>query len=97
MKSDTFFVYILSGPSGILYTGVTNDLERRMYEHKNKVVKGFTNQFNMNRLVYYEEFHHPVDAIAAEKKIKGWARKKKLNLIRERNPQFNDLSEDWFD
>ena len=95
MKSDTYYVYILSGPSAILYTGVTNDLERRMHEHKHKVIKGFSSKFNMNRLLYYETFNHPLDAITAEKRIKGWLRKKKLELIRSINPEIKDMSEDW--
>ena len=95
MKSKTYYVYILSGPSAILYTGVTNDLEHRVLEHKGKLIKGFSSKFNMNRLVYYEAFNHPADAIAAEKMIKGWLRKKKLELIRTINPEFKDLSEDW--
>ncbi|MEX1248634.1 MAG: GIY-YIG nuclease family protein [Anaerolineales bacterium] len=61
MKPNTYYVYILSGPSAILYTGVTNDLERRIYGHKNKVNLGFSGKFNMNRLVYYEAFNHPTD------------------------------------
>jgi|SRR3972149_9940455 len=95
MKSNTYYVYILSGPSTILYTGVTNDLERRVLEHKSKLIKGFSSKFNMNRLLFYEEFKHPSDAIAMEKRIKGWIRKKKLDLIRTMNPEFNDLSEEW--
>ena len=66
-----------------------------MLEHKRKLIKGFSSKFNMNRLLYYEAFNHPVDAIAAEKMIKGWLRKKKLDLIRTINPEFRDLSEDW--
>lgn len=95
MKSKTYYVYILSGPSETLYTRVTNDLERRVMEHKKKVVRGFSSKFNMNRLLYFESFNHPLDAIAAEKQIKGWLRKKKLDLIRTINPEFKDLSEDW--
>ncbi len=95
MKSKTYYVYILSGPGAILYTGVTSDLERRILEHKRKLIKGFSSKFNMNRLVYYEAFNHPADAIAAEKRIKGWLRKKKLDLIRTINPEFKNLSEDW--
>jgi putative endonuclease len=97
MAREKCYVYILSGPSGILYTGMTNDLERRVYEHKHKLLKGFSSRFNMNRLVFFEEFNHAIDAIAAEKRIKGWVRKKKLDLIRTTNPDFVDLSADWFD
>jgi len=95
VKPNPYYVYILSGPSSILYTGVTNDLERRVLEHKGKLIQGFSSKFNMNRLLYYEAFNHPADAIAAEKMIKGWLRKKKLDLIRTMNPEFKDLSDDW--
>ncbi|MEX1071880.1 MAG: GIY-YIG nuclease family protein [Anaerolineales bacterium] len=78
-----------------LYSGVTNDLERRVLEHKRKLIKGYSKKFNLGRLLYYEEFNHPLDAIEAEKRIKGWLRVKKLNLIRTINPKFKDLSEDW--
>lgn len=78
-----------------MYTGVTNDLQRRMYEHKNKVIKGYSKNFNLNRLLFFEEFSHPLDAIESEKRIKGWLRVKKLDLIRTISPEFKDLSEDW--
>lgn len=89
------YVYILGNRGGMLYVGVTNDLERRIFEHKNKLVKGYTKKFGINKLLYFEEFNHPVDAIAAEKIIKGWLRKKKMDLIRKTNPKFEDLSKDW--
>jgi len=75
----------------VLYTGITNSLERRMFEHKNKLIPGFTSKYNVNKLIWYENFNSPEEAIAAEKKIKGWTRAKKLNLIRSINPNFNDL------
>lgn len=96
-EPKTYYVYIMSGPSETLYTGVTNDIERRVYEHKHKLIKGFSSKFNINRLLYYEAFNHALDAIAAEKQIKGWLRRKKLDLIRSINPEFKDLSADWYE
>jgi len=78
--------------NNVLYTGVTSNLNKRVYEHKNKLVKGFTNKYNVNKLVYYESFYNPEEAISAEKKIKAGSRKKKIELIKSINPQFNDLS-----
>lgn len=74
----------------VLYTGVTNNLERRMYEHTNKLISGFTSKYNVNKLVWYEIFSNPREAIAAEKKIKGWRRDKKMELIKNFNPGFSD-------
>ena len=90
-----FYVYILSSRSGVLYVGVTNDLERRVYQHKHKLVQGFTVRYNVNLLVFYEVFPAAIQAIAAEKKIKGWTRAKKVRLIESKNPTWKDLSEDW--
>jgi len=81
--------------NSVLYTGVTNNLERRVYEHKNKVVDGFTGRYNINKLVYFEEYNNINDAIAREKQIKGGSRKKKIELIEKDNPKWRDLSEDW--
>ena len=87
-----YHVYILANKyHNVLYTGVTNDLLRRMYEHKNKLNEGFTKKYNVNRLVYFEELPNMNDAIAAEKKIKGWIRNKKVNLIKSKNPKWKDL------
>jgi putative endonuclease len=91
MKS--FCVYIMTGNSNSLYTGVTNDLERRVYEHKNDLVKGFTSKYKLHRLVYFEETSDIKAAITREKQIKGWTRKKKIDLINTMNPNWNDLSE----
>lgn len=89
-----YYVYIVTNKrNNVLYTGVTNDLERRMYEHKNKMVEGFTKKYNVNRLIYFEKFCNPNEAISAEKKIKGWLRKKKIELIKSKNPEFKDLYE----
>jgi putative endonuclease len=88
----SYYVYILTNKSHTLYTGVTNDLVRRLYEHKHKLIPGFTSKYNIDKLVYFETFTNPEDAIAAEKKIKGWNRKKKMDLIKSTNPEFKDLS-----
>ena len=80
-----FYVYIMSNRSHMLYVGVTNDLERRVREHKSKTAYGFTAKYNITRLVYYEEFTDIREAIAWEKRMKGWKREKKVALIQERN------------
>lgn len=77
----------------VLYTGTTNDLKRRVYEHKNKIVEGFTKRYNIDKLVYYEVFEDPNNAITREKQIKGWVRKKKVDLINSFNPTWEDLYE----
>ena len=92
-----YYVYMMTNVTGMLYTGVTNDLERRVYEHKNKLVKGFTSRYNLNKLVFFESTDDITIAIAREKQIKGWLRKKKVALIETMNPKWNDLSEDWYD
>jgi len=78
--------------NNVLYTGVTGNLNKRIYEHKNKLIKGFTSKYNANKLVYYESFSNSEEAISAEKKIKAGSRKKKIELIKSINSQFNDLS-----
>ena len=88
------YVYVLaSGRNGTLYLGVTNDLVRRVYEHKNKVVRGFTKQYGVDRLVWFETYDDPTNAIAREKDIKKWRRAWKLRLIERSNPQWVDLYE----
>ena len=91
-----YFVYILANRNNrVLYTGVTNDLVRRMYEHKNHLDPGsFTAQYNVDRLVYYEETPSSRAAIEREKQIKGWSRNKKEKLIESKNPDWKDLSKD---
>ena len=92
LKLKHYHVYILTNKNNkVLYTGVTNDLLRRAYEHKIKMVEGFTKRYNVNKLVYFEHFTDINDAIAAEKKIKGWLRIKKINLIKSKNPTWKDL------
>jgi len=91
MKS--FFVYLMTNKSRVvLYTGVTNDLTRRAWEHQSGEFKGFTQTYKVNRLVYYEDFDDPLDAIAREKEIKGWRRSKKNALVEILNPKWADLS-----
>jgi len=90
-----YSVYILASKSRVLYIGVTNDLERRLFEHKQKLVPGFTSQYNVTRLVYFEDYGDIRDAIAREKQLKGWRREKKTVLIEAMNPQWRDLSEGW--
>jgi putative endonuclease len=94
---NEYFVYILSNKSGSLYAGVTNDLERRVYQHKNKLIEGFTKRYNINMLVYFESTNDVTIAIAREKQIKGMLRSKIFKLIKTMNPELKDLSEDWFD
>jgi putative endonuclease len=90
-----YHVYIMASASGVLYTGVTNFLERRVREHKQKIVDGFTKQYGITRLVYYEPHGQIKSAISREKQIKNWRREKKLTLIRSMNSKFRDLSEDF--
>jgi putative endonuclease len=91
-----YYVYIMTNKSRTLYTGVTNNLERRVWEHKNKVIPGFTSKYKITQLVYYEEGSDINVAIAREKQIKGWLRAKKIALIESMNPEWKDLSEDWY-
>lgn len=93
MKS--YWVYIITNINDtVLYTGVTGNLGRRAYEHKNKLIDGFSSRYNLCKLVYLHEFYSSDEAIAAEKKIKGWTRAKKEKLIEANNPGWRDLAED---
>ncbi len=92
-----FYVYILSSKSRVLYTGITDDIYRRILEHKNDVNPGFTRDYRVHRLVYYEAFRYVNNAITREKVIKGWLRRKKIALIEAENPTWEDLSSLWFD
>ncbi len=87
----------MASKSATLYTGVTNDIVRRVYEHKHGETPGFTSKYHVTRLVYFEEFDRATDAIERESQIKGWVRKKKLDLIKSMNPKWKDLSAIWFD
>jgi len=87
-----YYIYIMTNKGNtLLYTGVTNDLKKRVYEHKEKLVDGFTKKYNINKLIYYEAFDNASSAITREKKIKGGSRQKKVNLIRSLNPEWEDL------
>ena len=94
---SSYWVYILASAARVLSTGVTNDLQRRVWEHKSKQVAGFTRKYNVTRLVHCEQFERIEDAIAREKQIKGWLRKKKVALIEQRNGTWKDLAWGWFD
>jgi putative endonuclease len=93
---NTYYIYILTSETGTLYTGVTNDLLRRLWEHKTGAAAGFTKRYKVHRLVYFEETSNINAAIDREKQILGLKRSKKLALIRKVNPEFKDLSEGWF-
>jgi putative endonuclease len=90
-----YYVYILTNHADrLLYIGVTNDLKRRIYEHKNGICEGFTSTYHIDKLVYYEICHNAEDAIRREKQLKKWRREKKIALIEKMNPRWNDLAED---
>ena len=92
-----YYVYMMTTKHNTaLYTGVTNDLVRRVYEHKTGCVDGFTKRYHIHKLVYYEEYMYVYDAISREKQLKGWTREKKNQLIVSRNPTWTDLSEQFF-
>ena len=92
-----YYLYILTNKkNGVLYIGVTNNLERRMFEHKSKLVKGFSYRYNLDKLVYLEVFQNVKDAIKREKNMKKWKREWKINLIIEENADWDDLSKEWF-
>jgi len=91
-EEKKYYVYIMTNKSNIvLYTGITNDLVRRVYEHKEKILEGFTKRYNINKLVYYEIFNDPMSAIRREKQIKAGSRQKKINSIISMNRDWQDL------
>src|SRR5436190_12726281 len=94
---NTYYVYIMTNHSRTLYIGVTNDLERRVLEHRLGKVPGFTSRYRITQVVYYEKFAQVVDAIAREKQLKGWTRAKKIALIETDNPHWDDLARDWYE
>jgi putative endonuclease len=96
MKNE-FYVYIMSSATRVLYIGYTGNLERRVYEHKNKLVEGFTAKYNVSRLVYFEHAPNGRAAVERENQLKGWLRAKKVQLINEMNPAWEDLSKEWFE
>ena len=86
------YIYLMTNRNNtVIYTGVTSDLKKRIYEHKSKLIDGFTKKYNVHKLVYYEIFDHIEDAIVREKQIKGGSRAKKIALIKSINPDFKDL------
>jgi len=91
-----FCVYIMSNISKMLYVGVTNDLEKRVFQHKSKLISGYTQKYNLFKLVYFESFGDIREAIHREKQIKGWIRSKKVAIIESVNPQWRDLAEEHF-
>ena len=92
----TYYVYIMASKSRTLYTGVTSNLERRVLQHRGKLLPGFTARYNINRLVHYEVFGEIMTAITREKEIKSWSRKKKITLIESVNRDWRDLSAGWY-
>jgi putative endonuclease len=90
-----YYVYIMASRSLTLYTGITGDLHGRVLQHKHGEVEGFTKQYHINRLVYYETFKYVTHAIAREKQIKAWTRAKRLELVKSENPTWQDLADGW--
>jgi putative endonuclease len=90
------YVYIMTNKSRTLYVGVTSELERRVYEHKHKLIKGFTSKYNITKLVWYETFPTIEQAIEGEKRLKGWLRSKKIALIESFNSNWEDMSQHWY-
>jgi len=90
-----YYVYIMTNHSGTLYTGTTDNLEKRIYEHRHNLVPGFASKYNITKLVYYEQENDVEAALAREKQIKGWQRSKKVALIESKNPEWKDLSLVW--
>jgi len=91
--AEIYWVYIMTNKrNGTLYIGMTNDIKRRIWQHKHKTLSRFTSKYDIDKLVYFKEFNHPMEAIETEKKIKGWLRIKKLYLIESINPDWKDLS-----
>jgi putative endonuclease len=97
MTTREYFVYTMASISRVIYVGMTNDLGRRVLEHKAKQTEGFTQKYNVNRLVHFEVTRDVREALAREKQIKGWRRSKKIELIEQTNPGWHDLSADWHD
>ena len=96
MRDYNFYVYILTNWNNkVMYNGMTNNLERRLYEHKNKLVDGFSKKYNLNKLVYYEHTTDVHAALVREKELKKWRREKKNNLVISMNPSWQDLSLEW--
>jgi len=96
MSNKNYYVYILTNKGNtVFYIGVTDDLKRRLYEHKNELIDGFTKKYKLKKLVYFEEYQDINEAIKREKQLKNWHRDWKINLIKNKNSTFKDLSESW--
>lgn len=95
MDHKKYWAYIVASRSGTLYIGVTNNIERRMWEHKSGAFEGFASKYHCDRLVYHESFDDVLIAIGREKQLKGWVRRKKIALIESVNPRWQDLAEKW--
>ena len=95
MQSHNYYVYIMASASGTLYIGVNNNLEKRVWEHRHKTYRGFSSKYGCNRLIYFEHHEDINAAIAREKQLKGWVRKKKERLINTLNPGWHDLNQEW--
>jgi len=92
-----YYVYIMSNWNDkVIYIGATSNLEKRVYQHKNKTMEGFTKKYNVNKLVYFEDTTNVKEALEREKQLKKWSRQKKNDLINSMNPNWNDLSNDWY-
>ena len=96
-RENQYYVYIMTNKSRTLYVGMTNNIKKRVYEHKKKLIEGFTKKYNINQLLYFETFGDSNSAIDREKTIKGWLRNKKIELLNQTNPHWKDLSHDWYD
>ena len=96
MHEGCYFTYMMTSRSHTLYIGMTGNLHKRVFEHKLKIHEGFTATYSCNRLIWFERFDDPRNAIAREKQLKGWIRAKKIALVEKANPTWNDLSEGWY-
>ncbi len=96
VRPKCFYLYIMASANRVLYIGVTNSLERRVWQHKFGDIEGFTKKYKVTKLVQWESFDDVRDAIDREKELKGWRREKKVALIEERNPKWRDLAEGWY-
>ena len=92
----TYYVYIMASNSGTLYIGVTSNIKKRVCEHKNHLIPGFTDKYEIDRLLYFEVIRDSASAINREKQLKAWRHEKKITLIDSMNPEWNDLSQDWY-
>ncbi len=93
---NQYYIYILTNEyNNVMYIGITGDLKRRLYEHKHQLIDGFTKKYNVHKLVYFESFNDPTNAIKREKQLKKWVRNKKNSLVETMNPTWKDLTEEW--